>query len=445
MDQLARLEADLLARYQARTPTSAALFQRATQVMPGGDTRTGTFHLPYPIFVSRGQGCRLWDADGNEYLDFLSNFTSLLHGHAHPAVHEAVVAQAARGTVHGTANELQVELAELICRRVPSVERLRFCNSGTEATMGALRAAKAFAGRSRIMKMGGGYHGSHDQVAVAMAPPYDTRPSLGLSPGALGEVVLGSFNDLDRTAELIRQHRNDLAAVIVEPVMGSGGAVPADPAFLRGLRAVTEECGVLLILDEIISFRLGVGGMQGVIGITPDLTCFGKIIGGGLPVAAFGGRADIMNAFDPTRGTPIVHSGTYNGNAVGMAAGLATLKLYDQAAVDRLNATGDRFRARLNQAIATVGIEATVEGFGSVMQLHFCAGPIRTPLEAAGADKRRLRLHHIAMLAGGLFTAGRQMYVLSTALTETELDQFERRFAASLDTLMNASAEPAGK
>lgn len=443
MDSIATLEADLLRRYRERTPRSAGLHQRAAKVMPGGDTRTGTFHLPYPIYVSRGQGCRLWDADGNEYSDFLNNFTSLLHGHAHPAVHEALVAQAARGTVHGTANEFQVELAELLCGRVPSVERIRFCNSGTEATLFALRAAKAFTGRAKIMKMGGGYHGSHDQVAVAMAPPYGVGANLGLSPGALSEVVLGSFNNLDYTADLIRHHRNELAAVIVEPMMGSAGALPADQAFLRGLRAVTEECGVLLILDEIITFRLGYGGMQEYYGIRPDLTTFGKIVGGGLPIGAFGGRADIMTAYDPTSKTPIVHSGTYNGNAVTMAAGLATLRLYDRAAVDQLNATGDRLRAELNRAIAASGLDATVAGYGSVMQLHFLKGPLRTADQAGEGDKRLLRLVHLTLLVDGIFTASRQMYVLSTAMTQPVLDEFQARFTAALGAIPQLSAPAA--
>ena len=445
MDSIAALEADLLRRFQERTPKSAALYQRAARVMPGGDTRTGTFQPPYPLFVSKGQGARIWDADGNEYRDFLNNFTSLLHGHANRTVHEALVAQAAQGTVHGSANELQVELAELLCGRVPSVERLRFCNSGTEATLFALRAAKAFTGRSKIMKMEGGYHGSHDQVAVGMAPPYDTNATLGLSPGALSEVVLGSFNDLDYTAELIRRHKHELAAVIVEPVMGSAGGIPADPAFLRGLRQVTEQCGVLLILDEIITFRLGFGGCQEHFGIRPDLTTFGKIIGGGLPVGAFGGRADIMAGYDPTGARPIVHSGTYNGNAVTMAAGLATLKLFDRDAVTLLNKTGDDLRRRLNQTIAEAGLDATVVGFGSVMQLHFLKPPLRNARDGARGDKRLLRLTHLSLLVEGLFTAGRQMYVLSTALTTADLDEFQARFAGALEAIGQATREPAGR
>jgi glutamate-1-semialdehyde 2,1-aminomutase len=445
MDPMDTLEAELVATYLGRTPRSKALHERATRVMPGGDTRTGTFHLPYPLFVQRGQGCRVWDADGNEYLDILNNFTALIHGHAHPVVYDALIRQGSQSTVHGSANELQVRLAELLCGRVASVERVRFCNSGTEASMFALRAAKAFTGRSKILKMEGGYHGSHDQVAVAMAPPYETRAVTGLSPGALSEVLLGRMNELDYTAALIRRHRDELAAVIIEPVMGAGGAIPAEPEFLSGLRAVTAECGVLLVLDEIITFRLGYGGAQERYGVRPDLTCFGKIIGGGLPVGAFGGRADVMATYDPTRPGTIVHSGTYNGNAATMAAGIATLELLTREAIDQLNRMGDELRARLNAAIARQGVDALVNGTGSVMQLHFMAPPLRTAGDAARADRRSLKLMHLGLLSRGVFSASRQMYVLSTPMTVETLAGFEREFEAALGRVATARREVAVK
>ncbi|MGE0440251.1 MAG: aspartate aminotransferase family protein [Gemmatimonadales bacterium] len=440
MDPLERLSQTELARFEARTAASGQWYRRAAEVMPGGDTRTGTYHLPFPLFIAEGQGARVRDADGNEYLDFLNNFTSLLHGHAHPAILAALEEQARRGTVHGSANPLQVRLAETIRSRVPSVERLRFCNSGTEATLFALRAAKAATGKSRIMKMAGGYHGSHDQVAVAMAPPYGTGATLGLSPGALAEVTLGRFNDLDYTADLIRRNRDALAAVIVEPMMGSGGALPADPAFLRGLREVTADSGVLLILDEIITFRLGFGGLQETLGIRPDLTTFGKIIGGGLPVGAFGGRADVMASYDPTRPGTITHSGTYNGNAATMAAGLAALEQYPRAEVARLNGLGDRLRAGMLAAIDEAGVPATVTGYGSVLQVHFAAGPLRTVADTDGADRRLGKLLHLAQLNRGVFAAARQMYVLSTPMSEREVDDCLGRFADALGTMARAGA-----
>jgi glutamate-1-semialdehyde 2,1-aminomutase len=443
MTALEALEARELATYQHRTPQSRALFDRARQVLPGGDTRTGTFHAPYPLFIARGEGCHLWDADGHQYLDVLNNFTSLVHGHAHGAVTRAIADQAGKGTVHGTANALQVTLAEALCRRVPAVERVRFCNSGTEATLGALRAAKAFTGRAKILKMAGCYHGSHDQVAVAVSAPYEQVPP-GLSPGAVSEVIVGGFNDLDRTAALIRAHAHDLAAVIVEPMTGTG-ALPADRAFLAGLREVTAECGVLLVFDEVITFRLAPGGLQEVHGIRPDLTAFGKIIGGGLPVGAFGGRADVMATYDPSRPGTIAHSGTYNGNATTMAAGLATLRLFDGAAVGRLNASGDAVRARLQAAADRHGVDVTMTGYGSLMQLHLAAGPIRTPEEAARSDRRLVRLLHLLLLNRGVFTATRQTYVLSTVMHQAALDVFVDRVTDALGEIAKAlKAMPVG-
>ena len=323
---------------------------------------------------------------------------------------------------------------------MPSVERLRFCNSGTEATLGALRAAKAFTGKSRLLKMAGGYHGSHDQVAVGASPPFTGPAPIGLSPGAVSEVVLGRFNDLDFTADLVRRHADQLAAVIVEPMLGSGALV-ADRDFLRGLRAVTAECGVLLILDEIITFRLAAGGLQQVFGLTPDLTTFGKIIGGGLPVGAFGGRADVMATYDPTRRGTISHSGTFNGNAATMAAGLATLAHYDAAAIAQLNAAGDAFRARLSDVIRTAGIDASVAGYGSLMQLHFTTPAPRTPDESTRGNGRLVKLMHLALLTRGVFTATRGLIVLSTALAPADLDAAAGQFAAAIAEVASAQLQ----
>ncbi len=416
-----------------RAPSTPAPARCCRAATPGRAPST----CPYPLFVADGDGCWLTDADGRRYLDTLYNFTSLLHGHAFPPLVEAIAAQARRGTVHGTANALQVELAEVLCRRVPSVERLRFCNSGTEATLGALRAAKAFTGKPGVLKMAGGYHGSHDQAAVAASAPYDRLPP-GLSPGAAGEVVVGGFNDLDRTATLIQRHRDHLAAVIVEPMLGSGATV-ATPAFLAGLRAVTAECDVLLVFDEVITFRLGVGGLQGAFGITPDLTSFGKIIGGGLPVGAFGGRADVMNAYDPSRPGAIAHSGTYNGNAATMAAGLVALEHFDDVAVTALNAAGDALRARLNATIAATGVEAVVTGYGSLMQLHLTAPAVATPEAARAANTRLVKLMHLALANRGVFSSTRQLYVVPTVMTPGDLDAFVDAFADALTVVARAS------
>jgi len=432
---LDELLADLLASYQSATPRSAALRERAARVMPGGDTRTGTFHLPWPLVMARGAGARLWDEDGREYLDFLGNFTSLVHGHAHPVVTEAIARQAALGTAHGAPTVLMTELAERIQQRFPSVERIRFCNSGTESALFAIRAARAFTGRSIILKMEGGYHGSYDHVQIAQGPP--NQP--GLSPGALAEVVAVPFNDTARLLDAIHRHRNELAAIIVEPLMMAGGCIPAEAGYLGALVEAARDAGALFICDEVATFRLGYGGAQGVYGVTPDLTCFGKVIGGGLPAGAFGGRADVMAVYDPTRPGSITHSGTYNGNALTMAAGIATLDLLTPDVLERLNVEGASVRARVAAACEASGLPLTVTGMGSLIGVHPVSGPVRNAGEAAAGDRRLLRALHLALLSRGIFSAARQFYVLSTAMSARDTVMFDAAFRESV-TLIAAAA-----
>ena len=421
------LVADLESAYRAATPRSHALHTRAAGVMPGGDTRTGTFHLPWPIVMARGQGSRLWDEDGREYTDFLSNFTSLIHGHAHPAVTAAIVKQAGLGTAHGSPTALMTELAERIHARFPSVERLRFCNSGTESALFAIRAARAFTGRSLILKMEGGYHGSYDHVQVAQG----TANAPGLSPAAVAEVVVIPFNDAERAADVFAKRGHEIAAVIIEPMMMSGGCLPAEPEFIQGLLRMAREMGSLFICDEVATFRLGYGGAQEVYGIEPDLTTFGKVIGGGLPVGAFGGRADVMAVYDPTKKGTVAHSGTYNGNAITMAAGIATLDLLTREVVDRLNAAGDALRARVREACQATGLPLSVTGMGSLIGIHPVSGPVTNAAEAAAGDRRILRAIHLSLLSRGIFSAARQFYVLSTAMGAEDTSAFMSAFTES--------------
>ena len=431
----------LEATYRARTNASRALYERALANLPGGDTRTGTFFLPYPTFMARGEGCRLWDVDGNEYIDCLNNFTSLVHGHAHPEVTRAIAEQAARGTAHGAPVESQIALAAAIRQRFPSIELLRFANSGTEAVMMAIRAARAFSGRSKILKMEGAYHGSYDVARVSVHPRFSDEISAwplgepdepGLSPGAVAEVLIAPFNDLETAAAIVRRHRHELAAVIVEPVMGAAGMIPAERAFLSGLRDVTREAGVLFILDEVITFRLAWGGAQSLYDITPDLTLLGKIIGGGLPVGAFGGRADVMAFYDPRRNDVITHSGTFNGNAATMAAGLATLALLTPAAIERINGLGDGLRASLGAALATAGIPAQVTGVGSLSHVHLSDGPVVDYRSAARVPEGAAALLHLALMNHGVFAASRGMFITSTAMEDSDIDQVVAAYAEAL-------------
>src|SRR5207237_102290 len=305
--------------------------------------------------------------------------------HAHPAVVAALEAQAARGTGFAATNRLEVELAEELRRRLPSVDLIRFCNSGTEATMFAMRLARVFTGRSRIARIEGGYHGTHDFAEVSHHPPPDRAgpadepvpvpDSAGTPPAVTAATVVLPFNDSHACDRILRKHGTELAAVIVEPIMGAG-AIPAGRDFLRSLRRVTEELGVLLIFDEVISLRVAPGGAQERYGVTPDLTTMGKIIGGGLPVAAFGGRADVMALLDPRRDGFLAQGGTYNGNPLGMAAGLAALDQLTPSVYEDLAARGERLRSGLGRAFARHDVAVDVTGDASLFCVHFTGRPV---------------------------------------------------------------------
>ena len=418
--------------YLGRTPRSRALHERAARVLPGGSTRAGTFYLPYPAYMVRGAGCRLYDADGNEYVDCLNNYTSLIHGHAHPRLVATLAEVAARGTAHGAPVEDEVALAEAIVGRVASVEQVRFTNSGTEAVMGAIRTARAATGRPTVLKMEGGYHGTYDAAEVSVDPGLDApgfpvgRPDgAGLSPGLVGEVLVAPFNDLGTTTALIDRHRDELAAVIVEPVMGAAGVIPAREEFLRGLRAATKAASVLLIFDEVVTFRLATGGAQALYGITPDLTAFAKIIGGGLPIGAFGGSAALMRTFDVRQPGAVSLSGTFNGHCAAMALGRVALELFTAGEVARINALGDRLRDGLQGAADDAGLRAHITGVGSLGQIHVGqpeSAPISSYRSAGRGSRPLAHLVHLALLNQGVFIAPRGMFSISTAMTPADVD-----------------------
>jgi glutamate-1-semialdehyde 2,1-aminomutase len=418
----------LLDDYRARTGRSAALFERATGSIPGGSTRTTVFNPPYPPYMVRGEGLRTWDVDGNEYRDFLGNYTSLILGHAHPAVVEAVVAQVRRGSAFAAPTEVEVELAEEIRRRLPSVERLRFTNSGTEATMFAIRAARAFTGRNLVARFAGAYHGTHDTV-LPRTP--------GVPDAVSGLVVDLPWGDPDGVERGLAGRERDLAAIIIEPVQGAGGVRAADPAFLRVLREEATRTGAVLIFDEIIAFRVGPSGAQGLLGVTPDLTTLGKIIGGGYALAAFGGRAEIMDLFDARRPGALSHGGTFNGNPVAAAAGLATLRELTPDRYERLADLGERLRALLADGIAARGIDARVDGIASLFQVF--AGPTLTGEEGLTASQTLF----LGLLVDGFHLAPRGMGAISTPATETDVDELAEAILGRLRALQTAAHPPA--
>src|ERR1700736_4696256 len=339
----------VLDRYLRANHRSRELNARARGILPGGITRTSVYFDPFPPYMERGDGGRVYDVDGNERIDFSNNHPALILGPCPPSVVAAVQAQVARGSAFAAPTRSEIDLAEAIARRVPSVRRVRFASSGTEAVMFALRLARAFTGRRKIAKAEGGFHGTSEYASVSVSPdlpqagaartPVSLAAARGVPDQVVQDVVVFPFNDIDATDAIVQQHRHDLAAVIVEPILGSSGMIPARPEYLRALRDITARYGILLIFDEIVTLRLAAGGAQGVYDIAPDLTVMGKIIGGGYPVAAFGGRAEIMALLDPEGGRPqIPQSGTFNGAPVGMVAGHATLQQLTPSIYQRLNA-----------------------------------------------------------------------------------------------------------
>ncbi len=430
-----RDEHPLVAAYRAFSPTSEKLSKRAQTVFPGGDTRSSAHYGPYPLVVQEASGCRITDVDGNELLDFMNNFTSLIHGHAHPDVVAAIQTQAPKGSAYAAPSLTQVELAELLVARIPALEQLRFTSSGTEGTLMALRCARAATGRQKVMKMEGGYHGSYEQAEVSLVPVPDRRGDVrspaslavdgSFADSVLEDTIICPYNEPAHAKALIEQHGAELAAVIVEPVLGSMGMVPATGEFLAALREATEAHGIVLIFDEVITLRLDAGGAQALHGIQPDLTCMGKIIGGGLPIGAVGGKASLMALFSPDQENPVMHASTFSGNALTMAAGLAAMRAYDSAAIARINALGERLRRGCNEAFLQSGIRGQATGTGSLANLHFTDDPInnaRDNIDGLSGSGHIGRLLHLAMLRRGVMSASRLMYCVSTAMTEAEVD-----------------------
>src|SRR3984957_12616887 len=366
---------------------SQELFSRSLSSLPGGNTRTTVYMRPYPIYAARGEGCRVWDLDGNQYIDCINNFTSLIHGHAHPSLIEAATRQLALGSAFGLPTESEIDLAELLASRLPSVDQVRFTNSGTEAVMMALKAARAFTGRPKIAKCEGAYHGTYDYAEVSLDPapeawgrnaPVSVAYARGTPDNVLADVVTIPFNDVDAAVSLIREHGRELACVLVDPMPNRAGLAPADRAYLQGLRQITREVGALLIFDEVITFRLGYRGAQGLWDIDPDLTTLGKIIGGGFPVGAIGGHWEFMTVFDPSSGKPALpHGGTFSANPVTMRAGLVAMELLDEAAFARLDAIGAAVRSGIDQAFRQAGVPGGTVGLGSLLKVHFTDRPIR--------------------------------------------------------------------
>jgi glutamate-1-semialdehyde 2,1-aminomutase len=438
-------EHPLITRYREFSPQSAALAERARQVFPGGDTRSSAHYGPYPLTMARASGCVMTDVDGNQLLDFMNNFTSLIHGHAHPDVVAAVAEQVAKGSAYAAPSLNQIELAELISSRVPSIEQLRFCSSGTEGTLMAIRCARAATGRQKIMKMEGGYHGSYELAEVSLVPipgecgelsaPSSLAIDGSFPDSVLADTVICPYNQPELAEQLIDHHADELAAVIVEPILGSLGMVPATPEFLKTLRTVTERHNIVLIFDEVITLRVSMGGAQLVHDVQPDLTCMGKIIGGGLPVGGVGGRRELLQMFSPDAERPVMHASTFSGNALSMAAGLAAMKAFTEPECARINRLGERLREGFNQAFLQAGIRGQATGLGSLSNLHFTEKSVndsRDSLEGILAAGHVMKLLHLTMLRRGVMSASRLMFCVSSAMADEEIDSAITSLSESL-------------
>ncbi len=422
--------------FEKQNPGSKALYSRARESLPGGNSRTLAYYPPFPLYMKRGEGPKVWDVDGNVRIDLFNNATSLAHGHAHPDIVRAIHEAASQGTAFASCTEWEIRLAEILVERVPSVERVRFTNSGTEANIGALRAMRAFTGRSKIAKFEGGYHGSFDDVSISVHPaadaagdreaPNSVPDSEGIPPEVVGNVVVLPFNDLEGVERILRSLKNELAGMIVEPIMGGAGMITPKPEFLQGLRDLTRELGMVLVFDEVMMFRLGWSGAQGCFGVEPDLTSFGKIIGGGLPVGALGGREDIMALFDPSGDGPtrIPHAGTFNANPATMAAGVASMELLDPAAFDQMAADGEYLRRNLKELTQSAGAKAQVTGEASLFKFHFTDEPLRDSRAAHTSDRDLERLLFLYALNRGIFIHSLARGCLSTVTRQAEMDPF---------------------
>jgi glutamate-1-semialdehyde 2,1-aminomutase len=399
--------------YRARNPKSLAQHRTACAALPGGNTRSAIHVDPFPLTMTRGEGARLWDLDGHEYVDFLNEFTAGIYGHSHPAIRQAITAALDGGLNFGAHNATEARFAAAICARFPSIELVRFTNSGTEANLMAVSAARAITGRPKILVFTGGYHGGVFYFRGHRSPL-----------NAPFEYLLGQYNDFGSVEAVVRPHRGELAAILLEPMQGTTGCIPAERSFLAGLRVLADETGALLIFDEVMTSRLAPGGLQEAHGILPDLTTLGKYVGGGMSFGAFGGRADIMERFDPRRPDAFQHAGTFNNNVLTMKAGLVGLtELYTPEHARSLNAFGDQLRERLNAVVRSRGLAMQFTGLGSMFSVHMTDRPIRSQKDAERGSAALRDLYYFDLVARGIWFAKRGMFALSIALDEADGDK----------------------
>ncbi len=412
--------------YASKTSKSKALYERAKNFLPAGVSYGIRYFEPYPFYTANARGSKLYDVDGNEYIDFWLGHTALILGHSPPAIVKAVKRQLENGTHYGTSHELEIELAEQVAKMVPSAEMIRFTNSGTEANMYAVRLARTYSGRNKIAKFEGGWHGGYDALHMGVKYPFDVPESAGLTAGALQDTILLPFNDLEGVKKRLKNEQ--VASIIIEPVLGAGGGIPAEKEFLKGLREFCDEKEILLVFDEVITgFRLASGGAQQYFGVTPDVTVFGKILGGGFPIGAFCGRREIMQRLDTRvyeRPHYSFHGGTFTANPIAMVAGLKTLEmLEDGKLIGELNKLGDKIREQLRKIFETNSIDVQVTGVGSLFNIQFTKEEVKNANAVFKADRKKLVDYHLKLIENGVFFLPTHIGVLCTVHSKADIEK----------------------
>ncbi len=414
--------------YEAMTEKSLRLYRRAEKVFAGGVNHNARYYEPYPFYVKRAQGQHVWDEDGNKYTDYWMGHMALILGHSPRVVVDALAEQIGNGTHFGTSSRLSVELGEEIQRTVPCAEMLRFCSSGAEATMYLVRLARGFTGRRMIVKMAGGWHGYNTELNKGVHSLFDRSEGAGILPGEQEFVKSVRFNDIYDAEKLMRTNGRDVAAIFLEPVLGAGGCIPADPDYLRGLRELADEHGALLAFDEIITgFRVALGGAQERYGVKPDLASFGKVAGGGLPVGLVCGRKEIISRADPRRKRDLVSigGGTFSENPLSMTAGLSTLRYLrrNRARVyGQLESMGVRLREGIDDAAAANGVETHTTGMGSLFLVHFPEEP-RNASVGLKDDKKLTDEYALDLMSRGIFNLPGHPGAVSTVHTKSDIDR----------------------